>query len=58
MEEREHHVARLDWGPVAGHGHGFRTSPGFGGFFAAVRRFFGRIREMKHCAVRAAGSAD
>ncbi|MFF0543984.1 putative quinol monooxygenase [Nocardia thailandica] len=51
VEEPEHFVVRIEWDSVRGHEEGFRTSPAFGRFFAAVRPFLGDIQEMKHYAV-------
>lgn len=39
---------RIEWDSVEGHEQGFRESPGFRGFFASVRPFFGNIEEMSH----------
>lgn len=52
VEEPAHFVVRIEWDSVAGHEEGFRASPHFGPFLAAVRPFFGEIQEMKHYAVR------
>lgn len=54
VEEPEHFVVRIEWDSVEGHEHGFRTSPQFTEFFAAVKPFFGNIQEMKHYEVRTA----
>jgi quinol monooxygenase YgiN len=48
VEEPEHFVVRIEWDSIEGHEQGFRTSPGFAEFFAAVRPFFSAIEEMKH----------
>lgn len=48
VEEPEHFVVRIEWDSVEGHEQGFRRSPGFGQFFAAVEPFFAVIDEMKH----------
>jgi hypothetical protein len=42
-------------GPAEGHLQGFRTSPEFASFFAAVKPFVDRIEEMRHYDVTAAG---
>lgn len=55
VEEPEHYVLRIEWDSLEGHETGFRTGPGFAGFFAAVRPFFDRVSEMRHYA--AAGRA-
>ncbi|WP_027943667.1 antibiotic biosynthesis monooxygenase family protein [Amycolatopsis taiwanensis] len=48
IEEPQNWVVRIEWDSVTGHEQGFRTSPGFAEFFAAVRPFFDEIQEMKH----------
>jgi quinol monooxygenase YgiN len=48
VEEPEHFVVRIEWDSIEGHEQGFRNSPRFGEFFAAVRPFFSAIEEMKH----------
>ena len=48
VEEPEHFVVRIEWDSVDGHEHGFRSSPHFATFFAAVQPFFADIKEMKH----------
>ena len=55
VEEPEHFVVRIEWDSLDGHEQGFRTSPRFAEFFAAVRPFFSEIDEMKHYDVRASG---
>jgi quinol monooxygenase YgiN len=52
VEEPEHFVVRIEWDSVQGHEQGFRTSPRFGEFLAAVRPFFSEIEEMKHYQLR------
>jgi quinol monooxygenase YgiN len=52
VEEPQHFVVRIEWDSVEGHEQGFRQSPAFGTFFAAVRPFFPQIEEMKHYRVR------
>jgi hemoglobin len=47
-EEPDRFVVRIEWSSLADHLEGFRRSPEFGAFFAAVRPFFGDIEEMKH----------
>jgi hypothetical protein len=41
-------ILRIDWDSVEGHMHGFRKSPEFQEFFAAVKPFVGMIEEMRH----------
>lgn len=48
IEEAERYIVRIEWDSVEGHERGFRTSPGFQVFFAAVRPFFDQIAEMTH----------
>ncbi|GAA2277320.1 hypothetical protein GCM10010149_20850 [Nonomuraea roseoviolacea subsp. roseoviolacea] len=48
VEEPEHYTVRIEWDSVEGHEQGFRRSPRFAEFFAAVKPFFGAIQEMKH----------
>jgi quinol monooxygenase YgiN len=48
VEEPEHYVVRIEWDSLAGHERGFRASPAFADFFAAVRPFFDQIAEMRH----------
>jgi quinol monooxygenase YgiN len=49
-EEPKSFILRIEWDSTEGHLQGFRKSPGFAGFFAAVRPFFDDIREMRHYA--------
>jgi len=48
VEEPEHYTVRIEWDSLEGHEQGFRSSPGFREFFAAVQPFFEQIAEMKH----------
>jgi quinol monooxygenase YgiN len=57
-EEPQSFIVRIEWDSVEGHEQGFRRSPGFRNFFAAVKPFFEQIREMKHYRVLAARSAS
>jgi quinol monooxygenase YgiN len=52
VEEPAHFVVRIEWDSVEGHERGFRASPRFGEFLAAVRPFYAEIDEMKHYAVQ------
>jgi quinol monooxygenase YgiN len=56
VEEPEHFVVRIEWDSVEGHERGFRTSPAFPTFFAAVQPFLSEIQEMKHYEVRGRGA--
>ncbi len=58
VEEPEHFVVRIEWDSVEGHEQGFRTSPAFREFLAAVRPFFDLIEEMKHYQVRPSVTAQ
>lgn len=58
VEEPEHYTVRIEWDSVEGHEQGFRTSPGFRDFFAAVKPFFSDIAEMKHYQVLDSGCAE
>jgi heme-degrading monooxygenase HmoA len=58
VEEPEHFIVRIEWDSLDGHEQGFRTSPRFAEFFAAVRPFFSEIDEMKHYNVRASGGTS
>jgi quinol monooxygenase YgiN len=48
------YTVRIEWDSAEGHLQGFRTSPEFGSFFAAVKPFVDRIEEMRHYDVTAA----
>ena len=48
VEEPDHYILRIEWTSVEDHEQGFRKSPGFQQFFAAIRPFFDQIEEMKH----------
>lgn len=48
VEEPENFVVRIEWDSMEGHLQGFRRSPGFREFFAAVKPLFDHIQEMKH----------
>jgi hemoglobin len=49
------YTVRIEWDSAEGHLHGFRGSPEFGSFFAAVRPYVARIDEMRHYDVRTTG---
>lgn len=46
-------ILRIEWDSADGHMQGFRKSPLFGPFLAAVRPFLDEIREMRHYEVTA-----
>jgi quinol monooxygenase YgiN len=48
VEEPGVYVVRIEWDSQEGHLRGFRASPEFRTFFAAVRPFVGDITEMRH----------
>jgi quinol monooxygenase YgiN len=48
VEEPDRFVVRIEWTSVDDHLQGFRRSPGFATFFAAVKPFFSDIEEMAH----------
>jgi quinol monooxygenase YgiN len=48
VEDRNSYIVRMEWDSIDGHIKGFRTSPEFQAFFAAVRPFVGDIAEMRH----------
>jgi heme-degrading monooxygenase HmoA len=50
------YVVRIEWDSAEGHMNGFRSSPEFGSFFAAVRPFVGQIEEMRHYYVTTASA--
>jgi quinol monooxygenase YgiN len=56
VEEPQHFVVRIEWDSIDGHERGFRASPAFQAFFAAVQPFFSEIEEMKHYEVRDGGA--
>jgi quinol monooxygenase YgiN len=47
-EARESFILRILWDSEEGHIKGFRTSPQFKSFFAAVQPFVKKIQEMRH----------
>jgi quinol monooxygenase YgiN len=57
VEEADHYILRIEWTSVEDHEQGFRQSPGFQRFFAAIRPFFNQIDEMKHYGRTAVASA-
>ena len=56
VEEPEHYILRIEWDSLDGHEQGFRRSPEFESFFAAVRPFFDEIEEMRHYDVTSVAS--
>ena len=47
-EDPGHYVLRIEWDSAEGHLQGFRRSPAFRDFFAAIGPYVGDIREMRH----------
>jgi quinol monooxygenase YgiN len=47
------YIVRIEWDSAEGHLAGFRTSPEFRSFFAAVRPYVANIEEMHHYDVKA-----
>lgn len=47
-EDAKSFVLRIEWDSAEGHMQGFRSSPEFRAFLAAVKPFLGEIREMRH----------
>lgn len=48
VEDPGSYIVRIEWDSVEGHEQGFRSSPEFREFFAAVKPFVGDIDEMRH----------
>lgn len=47
-EEPACFTLRIEWDSTEGHLQGFRKSPEFAAFFAAVKPYVGDIEEMRH----------
>jgi quinol monooxygenase YgiN len=47
-EDPASYVLRIEWDSAEGHLQGFRRSPEFRDFFAAIRPYVGDIAEMRH----------
>jgi hemoglobin len=56
VDEPGVYVVRIEWDSAEGHMSGFRSSPEFREFFAAVRPFVDQIEEMRHYEVTLAGT--
>ena len=54
-EDPAAYTVRIEWDSAEGHLQGFRGSPQFGSFFAAVRPYVERIQEMRHYEVKSGG---
>jgi quinol monooxygenase YgiN len=48
VEEPTRYQLRIEWDSAEGHLQGFRQSPEFRRFFAAVRPYVDQIEEMRH----------
>jgi quinol monooxygenase YgiN len=55
-EDSAAYTVRIEWDSAEGHLQGFRGSPEFRTFFAAVRPYVERIEEMRHYEVKTSGS--
>jgi quinol monooxygenase YgiN len=55
-EEPTSFILRIEWDSAEGHLQGFRKSPAFATFLAAVRPFMENIREMRHYALTSIAS--
>jgi quinol monooxygenase YgiN len=54
-EDPAAYTVRIEWDSADGHMQGFRGSPQFRTFFAAVKPYVDRIEEMRHYEVKSAG---
>lgn len=48
VEEQNRCILRIEWDSVDGHLAGFRGSPEFAPFLAAIKPYSGQIEEMQH----------
>jgi quinol monooxygenase YgiN len=48
VEEQSRYILRIEWDSIDGHLTGFRRSPEFSSFFAAIKPYVGQIEEMQH----------
>jgi quinol monooxygenase YgiN len=48
LEEDGCYILRIEWDSVEGHMKGFRNSPEFRDFFAAIKPYVAQIQEMRH----------
>jgi hemoglobin len=55
-EDPDHYTLRIEWDSEEGHLKGFRSSPEFRAFFAAVQPFVKDIEEMRHYQVLSAST--
>jgi quinol monooxygenase YgiN len=54
-EDPDYYTLRIEWDSEEGHLEGFRTSPEFKTFFAAVQPYVKDIQEMRHYQVITVG---
>jgi quinol monooxygenase YgiN len=54
-EDPAAYTVRIEWDSAEGHLQGFRGSPEFRSFFAAVQPYVDKIGEMRHYEVKTAG---
>ncbi|MEQ1472874.1 MAG: antibiotic biosynthesis monooxygenase family protein [Candidatus Acidiferrum sp.] len=47
-EDAQQYILRIEWDSADGHMKGFRTSPEFKTFFAAIQPYVKDIEEMRH----------
>lgn len=57
VEDQSSYILRIEWDSVEGHLQGFRRSPGFRSFFAAIQPFVNNITEMRHYTLTSVVSA-
>lgn len=57
-EEPASYILRIEWDSLAGHLQGFRQSPEFRPFFAAIRPYVDDIQEMRHYTLTAVAGAN
>ena len=55
-EDPSTYLVRIEWDSLQGHLDGFRSSPQFARFFAAVRPFIGHMEEMRHYEITTASA--
>jgi len=53
-EDAEQYILRIEWDSADGHMKGFRSSPEFKTFFAAIQPYVKNIEEMRHYELTAA----
>lgn len=51
VEEAGRYILRIEWDSVDGHLQGFRRSPAFAPFLAAIKPYISQIEEMQHYAL-------